>query len=358
MQLFVEHLEVSNFRVIENLSFEPNSSGVTSIVGRNGHGKSSIIEALSFAISGKSFRSAPKESLIRRGSNESLIRVQVITNEERALSLDSLITRSGQDKLRLNTNAVSRREVFRTIPLTAFSVTDIEIVSSSPQLRRDYMDSALVLLGVKAAESVDNYEKLLRHRTSLLKSIQRSGDFDSFDYLEVFDERLAEEGERVVTFRMNFLARIESRLEEMYQEIAGTGHSVRLGYSRSSDDLYRDLKVCRSDDIRKGSTGVGPHRDDLLLYLNGLNARYEASQGEQRTLAFALKMALHRLILDRSGDSPILLLDDIFSELDEVRIESLLDGFDSTQCIVTTSIDHKLLASVGPVFHIENGSIH
>ncbi len=285
-----------------------------------------------------------------------MIRASFISNTERELSLDCLISRGGQDRLRLNTNVTSRREVFRTIPLTAFSVTDIEIVASSPQLRRDYMDSALVLLGLNAAGSVDNYEKLLRHRASILRGISRS-EGDSDEYLDVFDESLAVEGERVINFRLNFLARIETYLEEIYQEVAGTGHSVRLSYSRSSDDLYRDLKLCRSDDIRKGTTGVGPHRDDLLIYLNGLNARFEASQGEQRTLAFALKMALHKLILDRSGDAPILLLDDIFSELDELRIASLLGGFDSTQCIVTTSIDHQLLSSVGPVYRIENGSL-
>ncbi|MDA8026747.1 MAG: DNA replication and repair protein RecF [Actinomycetota bacterium] len=350
-------MEVTNFRVIESLSFEPHSTGVTSIVGSNGHGKTSIIEALSFAVTGKSFRSAPKDSLIRRGSDEALVRARFISNSERELSLDTLLSRSGQDRLRLNSNASSRREVFRTIPLTAFSVTDIEIVASSPQLRRDYMDSALVLLGLNAAGSVDNYEKLLRHRASILRGIARSNDGESSEYLDVFDESLAAEGERVINFRLNFLSRIESFLEEIYREVAGTGHSVRLSYSRSSDDLYRDLKLCRSDDIRKGTTGVGPHRDDLLIYLNGLNARFEASQGEQRTLAFALKMALHKLILDRSGDAPILLLDDIFSELDELRIASLLGGFDSTQCIVTTSIDHQLLSSVGPVYRIENGSL-
>jgi DNA replication and repair protein RecF len=158
--------------------------------------------------------------------------------------------------------------------------------------------------------------------------------------------------------RLSLLSRIEPILNELYADIAGKGEKVLTSYVPSvRTNLMSDLLDSRRDDIRRGITSVGPHRDDIIFRINGLNARYEASQGEQRTLAFSLKMALHELLRSRIGEDPIILLDDVFSELDEERIEKVLKRTKSAQAIVTTSIDHQIDEKVNQKLVIESGSL-
>ncbi|WP_268749153.1 DNA replication and repair protein RecF [Acidithrix sp. C25] len=348
---------MTDFRKVRSVTITPSSVGVTAIVGRNGQGKSSIIEALSYAITGRSFRGAPKDSMITKECESSIVRANIFSNQ-RELLLELSLNRGGSDRLLLNRNVTPRRDVVRAIPLTVFTLSDIEIVSGSPAHRREFIDDSLILMGPRASETVDNYERLLQHRSHILKSLQRGDGSVGYDSLEIFDESLAIEGERLIRMRLSLLSRIEPILNELYADIAGKGEKVLTSYVPSvRTNLMSDLLDSRRDDIRRGITSVGPHRDDIIFRINGLNARYEASQGEQRTLAFSLKMALHELLRSRIGEDPIILLDDVFSELDEERIEKVLKRTKSAQAIVTTSIDHQIDEKVNQKLVIESGSL-
>ena len=355
--MYVSFVEITDFRNIRYIRLEPLGRGVTAITGFNGQGKSSVIEALAYAISGRSFRASPKESMISRWAEQSFIRAQVITNT-RELLIEVSPGRGRQDKVMVNRNAVSRSELLRIVPITIFSPRDIEIISGSPSERRDFIDNSLIMMGPRASDSVDSFERLLRHRSSLLKTISFSKDETLLEMLGVFDEKLAEEGERLTRMRLALLAKIEPVLSNLYAGISGNSDTVSITYSSTwGHDLHDALTISRKEDIKRGSTSVGPHRDEIVFALNGMNARHEASQGEQRTLAFSLIMGLNEIVRDRIDEDPIVLLDDVFSELDERRIEKVLEISQSAQVVVTTSIDHQVDSRVGLKLKIEAGEL-
>ncbi len=340
--LYAAYVEISNFRNIASMRLEPSPSGVTAITGFNGQGKSSVIEALAYALSGRSFRSSPKESLVAKGADQSIVRMNLVS-KEREILVELALNKGKSDKLMSNRNNVSRSEMARLAPLTIFTPRDIEIIAGPPAERRDFVDSSLIAMGPRAGESVENFERLLRHRSSLLRDIAFSNDPSLSEMLLVFDERIAEEGERLTRMRLALLAKIEPVLSDLYAGISGESDRISITYNSTwGQDLRAALVESRIEDIKKGATSVGPHRDEIVFTLHGLNARYEASQGEQRTLAFSLKMALHELIRDRLGEDPIVLLDDVFSELDERRIEKVLEIAKDAQVVVTTSVDQQV----------------
>lgn len=330
---------------------------MTVISGNNGQGKSSIVEAFSYALSGKSFRLSPKEALVRKGETSSIVRCELKT-KDRELLVEMSLSRLKSDTLLLNRNSIGRRELTHLAPMTIFTTRDVDIIAGSPDERRVFLDDALVYMGPRAAKCVENYEKLLRHRSSLLKSISYSHSHTDLDTLSIFDEALATEGEQLMRMRRSLLSKIEPILNSLYAGISGRNETVTMDYvTRSSIDLLSALKNSRLEDIKRGVTSVGPHRDDVIFTLNGLNARHEASQGEQRTLAFSLKMGLHDLIRDKFGDDPIVLLDDVFSELDQGRIDKVLEVADTAQVIVTTSSDYNFETKISQKVRIERGQL-
>ena len=355
--MYAEFVEISNFRNIAAMRLVPAVNGVTAITGFNGHGKSSVIEALAYALSGKSFRNSPKDSMITKGKDQSIVRTSLVS-ADREILVELALNKGRADKLMSNRNSVTRSELSRLAPLTIFTPRDIEIIAGPPSERRDFIDTALVTMGPRAGESVENFERLLRHRASLLRDIATSNDPSLPEMLEIFDARLAEEGERLTRMRLALLAKIEPELSDQYAGISGKSDQVTITYSSTwGQDLRAALVVSRLEDVRKGATSVGPHRDEIIFTLKGLNARYEASQGEQRTLAFSLKMGLHKVIKDRIGEDPIVLLDDVFSELDEKRIEKVLEVSDNAQVVVTTSIDQQVDSRVKLKLKIVGGEL-
>ncbi len=330
---------------------------MTLISGRNGQGKSSIIEALGFTLTGRSFRSAPKDAIIRKNEPGAVVRCEIIANE-RELLVEHAINRARPDTLLLNRNEIQRREMTRIAPVTIFTTRDLEIISGSPESRRTFIDNALIYMGPRAANCVDNYEKLLRHRASLLRKIAFNNSSEDLDTLSVFDQALANEGEVLVSMRRTLLTKLFPIVNTLYAGIAGNNESITIEYAtKTSTDLYSELLRARFDDLKRGVTSVGPHRDDVIFSLNGLNARHESSQGEQRSLAFSLIMGLHELIRDRLGDDPIVLLDDIFSELDQERVDKVLQVAEKAQVIVTTSADYSRNTKVGQRLRIESGQL-
>ncbi|MDA8103316.1 MAG: DNA replication and repair protein RecF [Nitrospiraceae bacterium] len=340
--MYAEFVHITDFRNIASMRLEPAQLGVTAITGSNGQGKSSIIEAISYALSGRSFRNARKDSMVRKGCDQAVVRIGLAVAGRQVLV--ELAVRSGtSDALQLNHNAAARGEVARLAPLTIFTPRDIDIIAGPPSERRDFVDSALTVLGPRAAEAVENYDTLLRHRNSVLRQISATNSSSLTEMLDVFDEQLAEAGERLARMRWSLLSRIEPVLSHLYAGISGKNDTISLSYSSTwGQNLREAMTRSRGEDLRRGATSVGPHRDDVAFNLNGLDARYEASQGEQRTLAFSLKMGLHEMVRDRIGEDPIVLLDDVFSELDRSRSDKVLETSRAAQVLVTTSIGDRL----------------
>jgi DNA replication and repair protein RecF len=224
------------------------------------------------------------------------------------------------------------------VRVSLFSPDDLELVKGGPAARRRYLDDALAGLHPRHAATRADLERVLRQRNALLKQCKGRLDPLAETTLDVWDAKLAVTGEALAEARADLVATLEGPLGKAYDQLAGTPADAAGAYERSwSGPLAAALTAARTDDVRRGQSTVGPHRDELRLSIAGLPARTHASQGEQRSLALALRLAAHRAVTDAVGESPILLLDDVFSELDVDRAAALVAHLPDGQVLLTTA---------------------
>lgn len=340
----VRHLELADFRIFRRASFDPEPEGTTVITGPNGTGKTSVLEALAYLGTRRSFRGAPPEAMVRVGATSAIIRAQIDRPDSPVL-VEAEIQPGGRSRSRVNRKAVvGRKELAAGAPCTIFSPEDLAIVGGAPKGRRDLLDDALALLDPEGARAADEAERVLRQRGALLRQAGGRDTEDVTTSLDVWDQRLAEAGKVLVEAREQLIEALDALVGPAYARLAGApadsddGVPVRLEYVRSwRGDLHDALEGSRRDDLRRGVNTVGPHRDDVLLLIDGREARLHASQGEQRCLALALRLAVHELVRSRTPLVPTLLLDDVFSELDPARSRALVAELPAGQSILTTA---------------------
>ena len=335
--MYIEHLAVWDYRNFGRAELWPSPEGVTLLAGPNGSGKTNLLEAIGYLASLRSFRASPTPSLVRAGCQQGLVSVAA-RREGRALQLEAEVLLSGRGRLRLNRQAVARPEDFvGALLVTVFSPDDIELVKGGPQARRDCLDAMLVALWPKLALVGANLERALRQRNALLRSaggVLRPG---MEGVLDVWDDKVAEAGEVAAAARERLVEALVPEVEAAYGELGGRDR-VELHYERSWDGALLDaLRRSRAVDLRRGVTGAGPQRDELHLSLDGLMARMQASQGQQRSLALALRLSGHALVARQHGTAPVLLLDDVFSELDRRRSAALAQCLPAGQVLLTTA---------------------
>ena len=223
--------------------------------------------------------------------------------------------------------------------MTVFSPDDLDIVKGGPGIRRDLLDNLLVTLHVKNEAARDEFSRVLRQRNALLRQLHGRLDDASAVTLDVWDQRFAESGERLAGLRRRVTEQLRPHVIEGYVAVAGRVLDVGLEYRSdwAARGLIAALTESRADDVRRGISLVGPHRDELVLSLSGLPARTHASQGEQRSLVLALRLGSHSLAIEATGHTPVLVLDDVFSELDERRSAALLGSLPAGQTILTSA---------------------
>ena len=256
--------------------------------------------------------------------------------------MDAEIAPGGRSRIRVNRKAASaRKDLAAAIPCTIFSPEDLAIVGGAPKGRRDLLDDALALLDPEGARAADESDRVLRQRAALLRQSGGRVSEDVATTLDVWDQRLADAGKVLVAARERVVADLEPLVAATYNRLAGAEGApalVRQSYQRSwTGDLFDALSASRNDDVRRGVNTVGPHRDELVLLLEGREARSHASQGEQRCLALALRLAIHELVRSKTDLRPTLLLDDVFSELDPVRSKALVAELPAGQSLLTTA---------------------
>jgi DNA replication and repair protein RecF len=336
----LRHLELSGFRTFAHATFTPEPEGTTVISGANGTGKTSVLEALSYLGTRRSFRGAPPEALVRTGERAAVVRAQL----ERAgtpVLVEAEIVPGGRSRAQVNRKAArGRKELASAAPCTVFSPEDLALVSGGPGGRRDLLDDALSMLDAEGARAAEETDRILRQRASLLRQAGGRPNSDVLATLEVWDRRLGDAGKILVAARERLVADLTALVGPAYGRLAGTAGEVpvRQRYVRSWDgDLLDALAASRSDDLRRGVNTVGPHRDDLLLTVDGREARTHASQGEQRCLALSLRLGVHQLVRSATELVPTLLLDDVFSELDPARSRALVAELPEGQSILTTA---------------------
>lgn len=336
----VRHLELADFRIFRAVALDLEPEGTTVITGPNGTGKTSVLEALAYLGLRRSFRGAPPEALVRTGAGSAIVRCEFAGADSPTL-VEAQIMVAGRSRTQVNRKAVQgRRELGAAAPCTIFSPEDLAIVSGGPKGRRDVLDDALAVLDAEGARAADETERILRQRAALLRQSGGRAGEEVTATLDVWDQRLADAGTVLALARERLVADLDPLVASAYGHLAGRGDAVLTvqRYVRSWDgDLLGALGSSRRDDLRRGVNTVGPHRDDLLLQIDGREARTHASQGEQRCLALALRLGVHRLIRARTPLRPTLLLDDVFSELDPARSRALVAELPSGQSLLTTA---------------------
>ena len=357
--MLVKSLQLIDFRnyLEATLVFEP---GITAIVGDNGQGKTNLAESLCYLATLESFRGAPVEALIRSGADSAIVRADVVHDDGRELLIEAEISRLGRNRVMVNKQRLARaRDLLGALRVSVFSPDDLALVKGGPSERRRLIDDSLVALAVKHDALRLEIDRILKQRNSLLKQAGGRLADDRAMTLDVWDAKLAQAGEQLGYARATFVARITPMVIEAYEQLAGSATMIELVYEPAwrRSGLAEALSKARAEDVRRQSSTVGPHRDDLELRLNGLPARTHASQGEQRSLALAIKLAAHRLVADKVGSPPVLVLDDVLSELDHSRAAALLANLPNGQVVITTAGSLPPEAHPDRVVHIREGTV-
>ncbi len=321
---------------------------MTVLAGGNAQGKTSLLEAVGWLARMSSFRGAPDSALVRIGADRAILRAE-IDQAGRTQLVEAEIPVSGRNRVLVNRQALPRaRDLLGTLRVTVFAPDDLRLVKAGPAERRSELDDLLVALSPRYDAVCSDYDRVLRHRNAWLKTWTRNDDPATLD---VWDEQLVRAGGELVRGRLKLLERLADPLAKAYADVAGSAAGVvgryEAGWSEITFDASRVDEVAgalgasvagsRSADLERRISLVGPHRDDWRLEIDGLDARRFASQGEQRSLALAVRLAGHRVVTDVVGEAPVLLLDDVFSELDEQRTRGLVANLPDGQALVTTA---------------------
>ena len=324
------HLWLRDFRNYEELELTLAPAGLTLVLGDNGEGKTNLLEAIGYLAALSSFRRAPRDALVRRGADSAVIRA---AGEEagRRLLIEAQLNRVGRDRVLVNRAPLRQtRELLGTLRVTVFSPDDLE--------RRRYLDDLLVALYPRNEALRFDVERILRQRGSLLRQAGGRLTPEVVGTLDVWDRALADRGGQLTAAREAVLAVLEAEVAKAYCHLAPAGGEAHLAYERSWEgDLAVALAAARGNDLRHGATTLGPHRDELALHVGGMPARTHASQGEQRSMALALRLASHALVTSETGTPPVLLLDDVFSELDPQRGRALVAHLPPGQAVLTSA---------------------
>lgn len=321
--------------------------GLTAVVGGNGEGKTNLLEAVGFLATLSSFRGAPPEALVRLGVERAVVRAEAERGDRRLLLEAELAgTGTGADRrgvrtrVQVNRQRLARaRDLLGALRVTVFSPDDLVLVKGGPAERRRFLDDALVALSPRNDAVRADVDRVLRQRNALLRQAGGRLSPGIEATLDVWDAKLVEHGEHLARARADLVARLEPVLGKAYDQVATASADVQVAYEAPwmAGGLAAALAGARRDEVRRGVSLVGPHRDDLVLRLGGLPARTHASQGEQRSLALALRLAAHAVVADAAGSPPVLLLDDVFSELDPERSAALLAHLPEGQAVLTTA---------------------
>jgi DNA replication and repair protein RecF len=337
--LIVERLELVDFRNYESATFEL-TAGTTAVLGRNGQGKTNLAEALAYLATLSSFRGAPPDALVRASADVGIVRASIRDENSREVLIEAELSRVGRNRVQVNRQKLAKnRDLLGVMRVTVFAPDDLIIVKGGPGERRRFLDDTLVALATKYDAMRLELDRVVKQRNSLLKQSGGRLGSEIESTLDVWDARLVDVGERLGYARATLVAKCHPMVAEAYEQLSGEPAAIELTYEPSwrQSGLAEALKAARTEDLRRGVSSVGPHRDELTVGLGGLPARTHASQGEQRTLALALRLSAHRLVADRTGSTPVLVLDDVLSELDPDRAMALLDNLPEGQIIITSA---------------------
>ena len=360
--MHITRLELRQFRNYEEAELRP-CEGVTVLYGNNAQGKTSLLEAIVLACTGRSHRTSRDKELIRWGQEAGRVFVQA-EKRDGSHEVEMLLSGLRRKTVKVNGSVLQRTgELMGHVNGVLFAPEDLRMVKDGPAERRRFIDMELSQIKPSYYYALQHYAHALMQRNKLLRDIALKPSLS--DMLEDWDAQLARYGAAIMRERQAFIALISDSAHENHLEISGGQEDLKARYVPSLDAqdepaqaLLKALRVARDVDIRRGTTSVGPHRDDLTLTLSGMDVRVYGSQGQQRTTALSLKLAELDIMRREIGEWPVLMLDDVMSELDPRRRRQLLGRLKGIQTIVTcTDMSDLAEAEIGAAWRIQNGTI-
>lgn len=357
--MIIKSLELKNYRSYDNLKINFHE-GTNILYGNNAQGKTNILEAVYVSATTKSHRTSIDKELIKFNCDEAHIKMQVSKNNV-DLRIDTHIKLSKNKGIALNGIPIKKSsELFGLVNVVFFSPQDLNLIKDGPKERRHFLDMELCQLDKLYFYNLQQYNKSLIQRNNLLKQIDFNREL--IPTLDIWDEQLIKYGKEIIKSRRTFIKRINDIVFHIHNKITGNSEKIKIDYEPNvmEDEYENRLKKNREKDLKIKTTGIGIHRDDMVIEINDVDIRKFGSQGQQRTAALSLKLAEIELVKEIINDAPILLLDDVMSELDSNRQTHLLNSLKNTQTIITcTGIDEFLenRLNIDKLFKVSNSML-
>ncbi len=357
--MYIQSLELKNYRNYDRLIIE-FSSGTNILYGDNAQGKTNILEAVYLGATTKSHRGSKDKEIIRFGENESHIRIHLM-KQDIGHQIDMHLKKSRTKGAAIDRIPIKRSsDLLGFVPVIFFSPEDLSIIKNGPSERRKFLDIELSQLEKMYLHQLSSYNRVMAQRNNLLKQLAYQREL--LDTLDSWDLQLVKYGSEVIRYRQKFIEDLNEIIREIHKNLTGKKEKIVLkyDYSVNYDEFRTVLQRKREIDLKYASTGAGPHRDDIEFLVNGIDIRKFGSQGQQRTAALSLKLAQIELVKRQTGETPILLLDDVLSELDSSRKNYLLDSIKDIQTLITCTGLEEFINShlqIDKMFQVKLGKI-
>ena len=359
--MFIKRLQMLNYRNYNalDITLGPN---VNVFMGDNAQGKTNILEAIYYSAFARSHRTSKDKELINWNCDSSLLSVSV-GRERLDKRIDISIFKDGKKAIRVNKIKIKKiGELFGNFNVVMFSPEDLKIIKDSPGIRRKFIDMELCQLDSKYYYNLVQYNKVLNERNSILKNRNINKEI-----LDIYDMQLVEFGYNIIVKRLEYIKKLNQYSENIHSDITSGKEHIEFKYVSTVKELenikenfYNQLERNRGKDIERGITSIGPHRDDFSVFINDIDTKSYGSQGQQRTAVLTIKFSSLKIIKELTGEHPVLLLDDVLSELDFSRKRYILSTIGDIQTIITcTGIEdlYEYLDDKSKVFKVKDGQI-
>ncbi len=356
--MYIKKVKLENFRNYDNLEVEFKKD-FNLIYGNNAQGKTNILEAIYLSAIGKSFQTNKDSEMIKIGKEKAKVEIEYETKDR-----EGKITVEIADKKTFFINGIKQKkisDIIGKINIVLFYPDNIDIIKGGPAERRRFLDIMISQLKPNYIHILNKYLKTLDQRNAYLKQIKF--DNKSKDMLEIWDESLSGLSYQIYTYRSEYIQKIKEKIKVIHNKITNCGQQdekIEISFissGKSQKDFYENLLRNRENDIRKGYTSTGSHRDDFDIYINDKKVNVYGSQGQQRTSVLSLKLTELNIIQDEIEEPPILLLDDFMSELDENRRNNLTNAIENNQVFITCTDKILVEEKNNTIYHIENAKL-
>lgn len=357
--MYVNKISLKNYRNIERTEIQLKK-GINILYGNNAQGKTNILESIYMCSTGRSHRTHIDKEIIKFNETDAHIKLELM-NEKISDKIDIHIKKDSKKGIAINNFPINKiGELFGILNIVLFSPEDLSLIKAGPLERRKFMDMELCQINKIYYHNLGQYYKILKHRNTLLKKISKNISLK--DTIFVWDTQLIKFGFKIIEIREEFIEKINEISNKIHYEITNERENLEIKYKPSvlKEEFEEKLEKTLEKDILYTSTSIGPHKDDILFLINGTNARDFGSQGQQRTASLSTKLAEIKIIEEEKNTLPILLLDDVLSELDKFRQKFLMQHIKDMQVVITcTGVEDviKNLDNDYNIFEVIDGNV-